>query len=83
VLAQAVGNTEAYIETLLKARTTQAALLGKLRGEHPDLINDQKNVAADMCCELAQVSALVSPDVVWNLNVITSLQPMIIIVISL
>jgi len=51
---KAAGNPEGYIETLVTARQTQTTLLSKLRGEHPDVMNEQKTVAADMCCELAQ-----------------------------
>lgn len=49
------------MELLTKARQTQSSLLGKLRGEHPDTVNEHKTIAADMCCELAEVGPLLEP----------------------
>jgi tetratricopeptide (TPR) repeat protein len=45
-----------YIDALNQARAVQDRLLGRLRGEAADLVRQQRQVAASLCSELAQVA---------------------------
>ena len=50
-----------YLDALNRARAVQDRLLGRLRGEAADLVKQQRQVAAAICSELAQVPHPPSP----------------------
>lgn len=52
-LHKAEGALDEYAQVLGEARNTQGKILGRLRGEAADLIQGQRQAAANICSELA------------------------------